>query len=193
MDRDSKYSLNLLKEYNKERFHLQHAITVDEVLRFFAAKNNEDEEFWGNVGLLHDLDFEMYPEEHCAKTGEILKEHGYSEEFIRAVKSHGYGIVSEEEPQSEMEKVLFAIDELTGLIGAAALMKPSKSFQDMENKSVKKKFKDKKFAAGCSRDIILQGAERLNWTIDELIANTLEALKEKESNIDHRLEEAVTI
>lgn len=193
MDRNPVKSLELLKKYNKEPFHIKHAITVDEVMKYFAEKHGEDEVFWGNVGLLHDIDFEEYPEEHCSKAAAILKEEGYSEDFIRAVISHGYGIVSDTKPEHFMEKVLFAVDELTGLIGAAALMRPSKSFQDMEIKSLKKKFKDKKFAAGCSREVISEGADRLNWSLEELMKETLEALKVSESNIDHRLKATFTL
>lgn len=193
MDRNTEESLKLLKEYNIEEFHIRHGITVDEVMRYFAREYGEDEDYWGNVGLLHDLDFEMYPDEHCTKNIEILKGKGFSDSFIRSVSSHGYGIVSDIEPTYQMEKILFAIDELTGLIGAASLMRPSKSYQDMELKSIKKKFKDKKFAAGCSRDIISQGAENLGWDLDELFEKTLNALKYAESNIEHRLKEAIEI
>lgn len=193
MENNTDFSLELLKKYNKELFHIQHGITVDEVMRYFATKYGEEEDFWGNVGLLHDLDFEQFPDEHCTKTAEILKEQGYSDKFIHAVKSHGYGMVSDVKPEHIMEKVLFAVDELTGLIGAAALMRPSKSFQDMELKSVKKKFKDKKFAAGCSREIISKGSEYLDWSVEELLQETLNALKSRESNINHRLKAAFAV
>lgn len=169
----------LLKEYNKEPFHLQHGETVEGVMRYFAKElgYGDDAEFWAVVGLLHDLDFEQYPEEHCIKCQEIMKERDLDEKLIHAVASHGYGICCDVEPVHEMEKVLFATDELTGLIGAAALMRPSKSVQDMELKSLKKKFKDKSFAAGCDRDTIRRGAEQLGWELDTLLEKTLEAMK----------------
>lgn len=169
----------LLNEFNKEPFHLQHSETVEGVMRWFANElgYGEESDFWATVGLLHDLDFEMYPEQHCKKCVEIMRERGLDERLIHAVASHGFGICSDVEPEHTMEKVLFATDELTGLIGAAALMRPSKSVQDMELKSLKKKFKDKKFAAGCSRDVIQQGAEMLGWELDELLEKTLEAMK----------------
>lgn len=172
-------ALELLKEYNKEEFHILHGLTVAGCMKYFAEKlgHGEDAEFWEVVGLLHDIDFEIYPEEHCVKAQEILKEKGLEEDFIHAVASHGYGLCCDIKPEHEMEKVLFAVDELTGLIGAAALMRPSKSVQDMELKSVKKKYKDKKFAAGCSRDVIEQGAGMLGWELDQLISETLEAMK----------------
>lgn len=169
----------LLTKYNKDAFHLRHSETVESAMRYFAKVlgYGEEEAFWGNVGLLHDLDFEMYPEEHCIKCQEIMKEHDLDERLIHAVASHGYGICCDVAPIHEMEKVLFAVDELTGLIGAAALMRPSKSVQDMELKSIKKKFKDKAFAAGCNRDIIRRGAEQLGWELDDLMIKTLEAMK----------------
>ena len=174
----------LLQEYNKEPFHLRHGETVEGAMRYFARELSygDEEEFWGNVGLLHDLDFELYPEEHCIKVQEIMKEKDLDERLIHAVASHGYGLVCDIEPEHEMEKVLFAVDELTGLIGAAALMRPSKSIRDMEVKSLKKKFKDKRFAAGCNRDVILSGAERLGWDLDTLLDRTLEAMKSDERN-----------
>ena len=174
----------LLKEYNKEPFHLRHGETVEGAMRYFARElgYGDEEEFWGNVGLLHDLDFELYPEEHCIKVQEIMKEKDLDERMIHAVASHGYGLVCDVEPVHEMEKVLFAVDELTGLIGAAALMRPSKSIRDMEVKSLKKKFKDKRFAAGCNRDVILSGAERLGWDLDTLLERTLEAMKSDDRN-----------
>ena len=177
ISRDEAYSL--LCEYNKEPFHIHHAETVEGVMRWFANQlgYGEDADFWATVGLLHDLDFEMYPEQHCTKCVEIMCDKGLDEKLIHAVASHGWGICSDVEPTHQMEKVLYATDELTGLIGAAALMRPSKSVQDMEPKSVKKKFKDKKFAAGCSRDVITKGAEMLGWELDELIAKTLEAMQ----------------
>lgn len=177
LSRDEAYSL--LCEYNKEPFHIHHAETVEGVMRWFANQlgYGEDADFWATVGLLHDLDFEMYPEQHCTKCVEIMRDKELDEKLIHAVASHGWGICSDVEPTHQMEKVLYATDELTGLIGAAVLMRPSKSVQDMEPKSVKKKFKDKKFAAGCSRDVITKGAEMLGWELDELIAKTLEAMQ----------------
>lgn len=165
----------LLTEYNKEFFHLKHALTVEGVMRYFAKElgYGDEEDFWGIVGLLHDLDFEQYPEEHCIKSQEIMKEKDIDERIIHATASHGFGITVDIEPEHIMEKVLFAVDELTGLIGAAALMRPSKSVSDMEVKSVKKKFKDKKFAAGCSREIIQQGADMLGWELSDLIGRRL--------------------
>ncbi len=178
-------ALAALKKYNKEPFHIQHSLTVEGVMRWYANQlgYGEDADFWATVGLLHDIDFEQWPEQHCVKAPELLKEAGCSEEFIHAVCSHGYGICCDVEPTHEMEKVLFAADELTGLIGAAALMRPSKSVQDMELKSIKKKFKDKKFAAGCSRDVIITGAERLGWELDALMEKTLEAMRSCEESI----------
>lgn len=177
MTRDEAFAL--LKEYNKEPFHIQHGETVEWVMRYFAQElgYGDDVDFWGMVGLLHDLDFELYPEQHCIKCQEIMKDLDLDEKLIHAVASHGYGICSDVEPVHEMEKVLFATDELTGLIGAAALMRPSKSVQDMELKSLKKKFKDKSFAAGCDRDIIRRGAEQLGWELDDLLNRTLQAMK----------------
>lgn len=177
LTRDEAFAI--LNEYNKEPFHIVHGETVEGVMGYFAKKLGYEDDvlFWSNVGLLHDLDYELYPDEHCVKCQSMMKELGLSDEFIRAVASHGYGICCDIEPVHEMEKILFATDELTGLIGAAALMRPSKSVSDMELKSVKKKFKDKRFAAGCDRDIILRGAEQLGWTIDQLLEETLEAMK----------------
>lgn len=178
-------ALTALKKYNKDAFHIQHALTVEGVMRWYANDlgYGEDADFWATVGLLHDIDFEMWPEEHCLKAPELLKEAGASPEFIHAVCSHGYGLCCDVEPTHEMEKVLFAADELTGLIGAAALMRPSKSVQDMEVSSLKKKFKDKKFAAGCSRDVITQGAERLGWEPNVLFEKTLEAMRSCEASV----------
>ena len=178
-------AVELLKKYNKDAFHLHHAYTVEAVMRYFAEKlgYGEDADFWATVGLLHEIDFEKYPEEHCKKAPELLREGGANEELIHAVCSHGYGICVDVEPVHEMEKVLFACDELTGLIGACALMRPSKSCKDMELKSLKKKYKDKKFAAGCSRDIIAKGAQLLGWTLDELLESTLEAMKATEDAV----------
>lgn len=175
----------LLKNYNKEAFHLQHARTVSLVMRYFAEELGfaDEADYWEVVGLLHDIDFELYPNEHCKKAPELLANGGADEKLIHSICSHGYGICTDIEPVHLMEKVLFATDELTGLIGAAALMRPSKSVQDMELKSLKKKFKDKKFAAGCSRDIIKKGAQMLDWSLDELLENTLEAMKKVEAQI----------
>lgn len=181
-------ALELLKKYNKEDFHIRHALTVEGVMRYFAKQYGHDEEFWGLVGLLHDVDFEVYPDEHCKKAPELLKEVDASDEFIHAVCSHGYGLCSDVEPTHEMEKILFATDELTGLIGAAAIMRPSKSVQDMELSSLKKKFKDKKFAAGCSRDVIKEGAERLGWELDKLLEETLIAMRVDEAQINQYFE-----
>ena len=180
-------AINLLKKYNKEEFHIRHAYTVEGVMRYFAKENGEDEDFWGLVGLLHDIDFEQYPEEHCKKAPELLKEINAPEEMVRAICSHGYGICSDIEPKLEMEKILFATDELTGLIWAAAKMRPSKSTKDMEVSSLKKKFKDKKFAAGCSRDIIREGAERLGWTLDELFEKTILAMRDCEDKVEEEM------
>ncbi len=178
-------ALELLKKYNKEPFHIQHALTVEGVMRWFAKALGyaQEEEFWGITGLLHDIDFELYPEEHCKKAPELLREAGVSEDMIYAVCSHGYGICSEEEPKLEMENVLFAADELTGLIWSCALMRPSKSTMDLEVKSLKKKFKDKRFAAGCSREIISQGAERLGWELDDLFDKTIQAMRSCEAAV----------
>ena len=178
-------ALELLKKYNKEPFHIQHGLTVEGVMRWFARElgYGEDEEYWGITGLLHDIDFELYPQEHCQKAPQLLQEGGVGEDMIRSVCSHGYGICSDVEPVHQMEKVLFAADELTGLIGAAALMRPSKSVMDMEVSSVKKKFKDKRFAAGCSRDVIRQGAQNLGWELGDLFEKTLQAMKSCETQI----------
>lgn len=183
---DKKQAWALLNEYNKEDFHLQHSRTVALVMRWFAENEGFENEadFWETVGLLHDLDFERYPEEHCVKAREIMTERGLDEDLIHAVICHGYGICIDVEPVSKMEKILFACDELTGLIGAAALMRPSNSTQDMELKSLKKKFKDKKFAAGCSRDTIQQGADMLGWELDELLDKTLRAMQANEEKIN---------
>lgn len=186
-------AVKLLKKYNGEPFHIQHAFTVEAVMKWYAQNlgYGDEADFWAMAGLLHDIDFEKYPSEHCLKAPELLKEGGCSEELIHAVCSHGYGICCEVKPEHEMEKVLFASDELTGLIGAAALMRPSKSCADMELKSLKKKFKDKKFAAGCSRDIIRDGAQALGWELDKLLADTLEAMKASEALIAKETEENV--
>ncbi|WP_346937405.1 hydrolase [Clostridium sp.] len=183
---------NLFNEYNKEAFHIQHALTVEGTMKYFAEKlGYEDEgEFWAMVGLLHDLDFEMYPEEHCTKTQEIMRARGIDERLIRAAASHGYGLCAGDQPKPEhdMERVLFAVDELTGLIGAAARMRPSKSVMDMELSSVKKKFKDKKFAAGCSRDVIRQGADMLQWELDKLFEETILAMRSCEEYVNNEME-----
>lgn len=183
-------ALSLLKKYNSDLFHLRHAYTVEGVMRYFAnfLGYADDADFWAAVGLLHDIDFEMYPDEHCKKAPELLKEGGANDELIHAVCSHGYGICVDIKPEHEMEKVLFACDELTGLIWACALMRPSKSCKDMELKSLKKKYKDKKFAAGCSREIIEKGAEMLGWTLDELLTRTLDAMKAVEDSVNAQLE-----
>ena len=178
-------ALQLLKKYNKEDFHIRHALTVEAVMRYFAEEYAPDErEYWGMVGLLHDIDFEQWPDEHCSKAPELLREGGVGEDMIRSIVSHAFGICSDVEPQEKMEEILFAVDELTGLMGAAVLMRPSKSFQDMKVSSVKKKFKDKRFAAGCSRETIAAGAERRGWTLDELLEKTLTAMKEAEAEIE---------
>ncbi len=183
-------ALSLLKTYNSEPFHLQHALTVEGVMAWYAQElgYGEDREFWSMVGLLHDIDFERWPEEHCRKAPELLREGGLSETLIHAVCSHGYGLCSDVEPVHQMEKVLFAADELTGLIWAAAKMRPSGSCQDMEVSSLKKKFKDKKFAAGCSRDVIRQGAERLGWTLEELLEKTILAMRSCEESVKAQME-----
>ena len=181
-------ALELLRKYNKEQFHLQHAYTVEAVMRWYAKElGYGDEEFWGMCGLLHDIDFEVYPEEHCKKAPELLVEIDAEPELVHAICSHGYGICVDIAPEHEMEKVLFAADELTGIIGAAALMRPSKSCADMELKSLKKKYKDKKFAAGCSRDIIGKGAEQLGWELDLLLERTLEAMKATEADVAEQM------
>jgi putative nucleotidyltransferase with HDIG domain len=180
---ERKKALNLLLKYNKERHHIQHALAVEEVLKWYAGELGHDADYWGIVGLLHDIDYEMYPQEHCIKAAEILRSEHYSEDLIHAVCSHAYGIRIDVKPEHEMEKVLFAVDELTGLIGAAALMRPSKSISDMELKSLKKKFNDKAFAAKCSRDIIRNGAEMLGWDLDKLLSMTLEAMRASESTV----------
>lgn len=176
-----------VQKYNKDKFHLQHALTVAAVMRKFAEAAGEDADYWEIIGILHDVDFELYPEEHCKKAPEMLAEAGAAEDVIHAVCSHGYGLCTDIKPESYMEKILFATDELTGLIGAAALMRPSKSVQDMELKSLKKKFKDKSFAAGCSRDVIRQGAEMLGWELDELLSKTLEAMRACETDLNSEI------
>ncbi len=184
-------ALALLKKYNSDPFHLRHAYTVEAVMRWYASDlgYGDGADFWALVGLLHDVDFENWPEEHCKKAPELLAEINAPEEFVHAVCAHGYGICSDVEPTYEMEKVLFAADELTGLIFAASLMRPSKSTKDMEVSSLKKKFKDKKFAAGCSRDVIAQGAEMLGWDINVLFEKTLSAMQASEDLINEELGE----
>lgn len=189
-------AFELLKKYNKDPFHLQHALTVEAVMKWFATEQGygEDAEYWGIVGLLHDIDFELYPDEHCLKAPELLREGGVGEDIIHAVCSHGYGITVgngttiDVEPVHEMEKILFAVDELTGLIWSASLMRPSKSTKDMELKSLKKKYKSKGFAAGCSREVIERGAAQLGWELDELLAKTLMAMAETEDDIHAAME-----
>ena len=179
-------AFKLLKEYNKDSFHIKHALTVEGVMKYFAEKlgYGEQKEFWGIVGLLHDLDFEKYPEEHCIKEQEIMKEKGIDEKIIHATASHGYNLTVDIKPEHEMEKILYATDELTGLIGAVAIMRPSKSVQDLELKSVKKKYKNEKFATGCSRKVIEDGAEMLGWELDKLIEETILAMRVDEEKIN---------
>ncbi len=187
MELTREQALELLKEYNKEPFHLRHALTVEAVMRWFAQElgYGGEADFWAAAGLLHDLDFEQYPEEHCVKVREIMEARGLDPALIHAVVSHGWGMTEgDAQPEHQMEKVLFAVDELTGLIGAAALMRPSKSVQDMELSSLKKKFKDKRFAAGCSRETIQQGAQLLGWELSELLERTLQAMKATEADIE---------
>ncbi|MBR2559942.1 MAG: HD domain-containing protein [Firmicutes bacterium] len=172
-------ALELVAKYNKEPFHMEHSETVGKTMRWFANELGyaDEADYWEVVGILHDIDFEMWPDEHCVKAPELLREAGVSEDIIHAVCSHGYGLCCDVKPEREMEKVLFACDELTGLIGAAALMRPSKSCSDMELKSLKKKFKDKRFAAGVDREVVIQGAEMLGWELDDLLQKTLDAMK----------------
>lgn len=189
-------ALVLLKRYNQDPFHLQHAFTVEAVMKWYANELGyaEDAEYWGNVGLLHDIDFEQYPEEHCLKAPELLREGGVGEDIIHSVVSHGYGITIgcgvtlDVAPEHEMEKVLFAADELTGLIWAAALMRPSKSTKDMELKSLKKKYKSKGFAAGCSREVIERGADQLGWPLEKLLTMTMQAMADSEDEINREVE-----
>ena len=194
ISRDEAFAL--LKKYNKDAFHIQHALTVEAVMKWYAGQlgYGEDAEYWGIVGLLHDIDFELYPEEHCLKAPKMLWEAGVSEDIIHAVVSHGYGITVEcgatieVAPEHEMEKVLFAADELTGLIWAAALMRPSRSTKDMELKSLKKKYKSKGFAAGCSREVIARGAKQLGWELEKLLDMTLQAMAVSEDLINSKME-----
>ena len=184
MDRTAAW--NLLCKYNHDPFHLRHALTMEGVMRYFARENGfaQDEEFWGNVGLLHDIDFEQFPEEHCVKAPELLRGGGADEPLVHAVCSHGWGITVDVRPEHMMEKLLFASDELSGLIWASALMRPSRCVQDLELKSVKKKFKDRKFAAGCSREVITKGAELVGWTLDELFERTILAMRSCEASVE---------
>lgn len=177
MTRDEAWSL--LTEYNQDEFHLEHAQIVEKTMEYFADKlgYGDEKELWGIVGLLHDLDFEQFPQQHCIKQQEIMRERGIDERIIHATASHGYALTVDIKPEHEMEKVLYAVDELTGLIGAVVIMRPSKSVQDLELKSVKKKFKTKNFAAGCSREVIERGADMLGWTLDDLITQTIDALR----------------
>ena len=178
-------ALSLLKKYNKESFHILHALTVEAVMRWYAEQLGyaQEADFWGLCGLLHDVDFEQFPQQHCKKAPELLAEINAEPEFVHAVCCHGYGLVTDIKPEHEMEKILFAADELTGLIGAAARMRPSKSVSDMEVSSLKKKFKDKKFAAGCSRDVISQGAEMLGWPLETLFEKTIAAMRFSEESV----------
>ena len=180
-------ALKLLMEYNKEQFHIIHGLTVEGVMKYFAKENNEDENYWGIVGLLHDVDFERYPEEHCKKAIDILSDANVEEDMIRSICSHAYGSCSDIKPEKQMEKILYATDELTGLIWAAAKMRPSKSTKDMELSSLKKKFKDKRFAAGCSRDVIANGAEMLGWSLDELLEKTILAMRSCEDSVNEEI------
>ena len=181
----------LLKKYNKDPFHIQHALTVEAVMKWYANELGfaDEAEYWGIVGLLHDIDFELYPNEHCIKAPELLREGGVDEDIIHGVVSHGYGITVDVAPEREVEKVLFAADEMTGLIWAAALMRPSKSTKDMELKSLKKKYKSKGFAAGCSREVIERGANQLGWELDKLLTMTMEAMKATEDEISREVKE----
>lgn len=189
MELTREQALALLQKYNKEPFHIQHGLTVEGVMRWYAQELGfgDEADFWALCGLLHDVDFEMYPEEHCKKAPELLCEVNASDAMVHAICSHAYGSCSDVEPVHLMEKVLYAADELTGLIGAAAKMRPSKSCMDMELSSLKKKFKDKKFAAGCSRDVIKLGAERLGWTLDELLDRTILAMRSCEASINEEM------
>ena len=184
MDREKAFAL--LQQYNHEPFHIRHGLTLEGVMRWYAQQlgYGEEADFWATVGLLHDIDFEQWPDEHCIKAVSLLQEAGYDEQFIHAVVSHAYGLSSDVAPEHEMEKVLFAVDELTGLIGACALMRPSKSVMDMELKSVRKKYKTPAFAAGCSREVIEQGAQMLGWELDRLISDTILAMRSCEEAVN---------
>ena len=185
MELTRKAALELLMKYNKEPFHILHGLTVEGVMRWYANElgYGEEADFWAMAGLLHDVDFEMYPDQHCIKAPDLLAEVNASPELVHAICSHAYGVCCDVEPVHQMEKVMFAVDELTGLIGAAARMRPSKSVMDMELISLKKKFKDKKFAAGCSRDVIKDGAEKLGWTLDEVLDKTILAMRSCEASV----------
>ena len=185
MELTREQALDLLMKYNKEPFHILHGLTVEGVMRWYANElgYGEEADFWAMAGLLHDVDFEMYPEEHCIKAPDLLAEVNASPELVHAICSHAYGVCCDVEPVHQMEKVMFAVDELTGLIGAAARMRPSKSVMDMELSSLKKKFKDKKLAAGCSRDVIKDGAEKLGWTLDEVLEKTIQAMRSCEASV----------
>ncbi|MDO5398125.1 MAG: HDIG domain-containing protein [bacterium] len=180
-------ALDLLKKYNHEAFHIRHALTVESVMKWYARELGYDPEHWGIVGLLHDIDFEKYPEEHCIKAPELLREGGFGDDIIHAVCSHGYALTVDVKPEHEMEKVLYAVDELTGLIWAAAEMRPSKSVQDMELKSLKKKYKSKNFAAGCSREVIERGAEMLGWELNDLLNKTILAMRSCEASVNEAM------
>jgi putative nucleotidyltransferase with HDIG domain len=182
MDRDKAWEL--LRKYNEDTFHLRHALTVEGVMKWYASELGYDAEYWGIVGLLHDIDFERYPDEHCIKAPELLREGGFGDDVIHAVCSHGYELTVDVKPEHEMERVLYAADELTGLIWAAAEMRPSKSVQDMELKSLKKKYKSKNFAAGCSRDVIERGAEMLGWELNDLLEKTILAMRSCEDEVN---------
>ncbi len=183
-------AVDLLKKYNQEPFHILHGLTVEGVMRWYAQElgYGADVDFWGTAGLLHDVDFEQYPEQHCQKAPELLAEIGAEPELVHAICSHGYSRCSDVKPEHEMEKALYAVDELTGLIGAAARMRPSKSVSDMEVSSLKKKFKDKKFAAGCSRNVIREGADFLGWELDRLLEQTILAMRACETQVSEELE-----
>ena len=185
MELTREQALSLLKEYNQEPFHLRHALTVEAVMGHFARElgYGDEAEFWSTVGLLHDLDFEQWPDEHCVKSQELMRQAGVDEAIIHATASHGYALTVDIRPEHEMEKVLYATDELTGLIGAVALMRPSKSTMDLELKSLKKKYKTPKFAAGCSREVIQRGADMLGWSLDELLERTILAMREVEKTV----------
>ena len=189
MELTREQALGLLQKYNKEPFHIQHALTVEGVMAWYARELGyaDTADFWAMAGLLHDIDFEQYPDQHCIKAPELLAEVNASEELVHAICSHAYGLCCDVEPVHQMEKVMFTVDELTGLIGAAARMRPSKSVMDMELSSLKKKFKDKKFAAGCSRDVIKDGAERLGWTLDEVLDKTIQAMRSCEASVAEEL------
>lgn len=182
-------ALNLLNEYNKETFHLMHALTLEGVMRWYSENlgYSDEKDYWALVGLLHDIDFERYPEQHCQKAPALLRDAGVGEDMIRSICSHGYGLCCDVKPEHEMEKVLFAVDELTGLIGAAVRMRPSGSAADLEVSSLKKKFKDKKFAAGCSRDVIEQGAAMLGWEMDKLFDLTIQAMRACEDDVNKQM------